>query len=80
MPLRETCDPHPESTASESSKPTNKKTTTGKKTFRTISYENVLAAISLHCRAISMIDDNEEITHFNKVFDTYEIKVEKMHD
>jgi hypothetical protein len=82
MPLPKTCEPHPVSTDSELSKPMNKKTTTGKKTFRTISTEHIHQALNVYLRGLMMIEKNEEVVMFgmNPMTKSYEIKVEKIHD
>jgi hypothetical protein len=82
MPSPKTCEPHPASTDSVSSKPTSKKTTGGEKTFRSITKEHVLQALNTYLSSMMMINKNEEVTYFGigQRLGEFEIKVEKMHD
>jgi len=49
----------------------------GKKTFRTITTEHVLEALTAYLRSMSTIDDNEHVTHITKVPEGFDIKIEK---
>ena len=79
--MPETCEPHPANTDSASSK-TPKSTTTGKKTFRSITQEHVKQALNVYLRGLMMIDKDEEVTYFGmgQTLNSFEIKVEKFND
>lgn len=51
---------------------------TGKKTFRTITTEHVLHALTYYLRSLMMIEKDEEVTHIFKVPEGFDIKIEKV--
>jgi len=53
---------------------------TGKRAtaFRTISKNHVNEALTTYLRMMSLINDDEEVTNFNKAPDALDVKVEKI--
>ncbi len=49
----------------------------GKKTFRTITTDHVLHALTYYLRSLTMIEKDEEVTHIFKVPEGFDIKIEK---
>lgn len=54
--------------------------TTPRKTgkFRLVSKTHVAEALTMYLRSMSMINDDEEVTNFNKAPDALDVKVEKI--
>lgn len=53
-------------------------TATGRTKFKSIPKHHVNEAMTQYLRSISMINDDEEVTNFNKAPDSLDVKVEKI--
>lgn len=71
-----------ENTISEDLKESDlkKKTTRGRKTFRTITNEHVYQAMTYYLRTLRSINQDEEVTHMFKVPEGWEIKIGVFND
>jgi hypothetical protein len=48
------------------------------KKFQTMSKEHVCSALTQYLRALSTIDDDQEVVDFNKAPDALDVKIEKV--
>lgn len=60
-----------------SSNESSPKTGTGKRMFRSLTNEHVYTALTGYLRSMSLIDDDEQVTHVNKQ-PNFEVKIEKV--